>query len=809
MQKAFIFFPLILFFFLHLPSFSPLRCGYSSFSNCLLCNSNLTGCSQCESYNLTYQSPGYTVSEGSCIKCLSTGTQSQNFGCNRCKGDDKCDDGGCAVGLYYNNGLCTHCPNDTNCLNCSSPTTCLNCKAGFYVDQGSCQTCNRKFPACSECSSTVCTKCGSGYLLSKGVCEPCLDTKCAECDSSSCKTCIEGYYPSNKQCFPCSVGNCTFCPDDFCQKCKSPLALNNSYWPVTCINCSDPLIYLQAGCDTCKLNEDSKTEIIFNCTQCQDSYFLENNNCSVCSSNCISCLNAEKCLKCDSSMILYVSSSTKKTCVKTCDTSKQQNILMNGVCYNCSAYYSGNCSQCDTSKCISCASPTPFLRPPWNTSCESCDLLDVDLIYGDGICYQNPSGTIDSIISDLDNVYTLTLSCEVPSVIYLVLGLEWGSLTGDASVLDASDINIVKNRTGTVNDAWIKENIDDPYWLVYARVTTNMQGTYTGFIKAGIKLSGDVYSMKIWCVSQSGNIVSLPVSKQFYPQYNSGYTAVIAVKTNSTLSGENKTAVAKALYQIFGVANAFRVLITDESVEINQTNSNARRLDENSTNNDNSSNASTVVLQTYFFYSPPNWTLNLDEFDMNISTKISEEGFLAELNKALIPVNITIFEISLESQDQQSEPSFSDTQLLVSNTNKMLQFSLQLNKVSGYVTVAVAESSPVKNDSNATQTTTSLSQRLPTWELMEKRINGVGTNFSNYQRFYIIQGKKTTVTIENLNANTTYDIYFGAINTDFPNIQETIVYGALSFTKINIFGMRVGIMWGMILAAFMILYNFC
>jgi len=39
----------------------------------------------------------------SCIKCLSAGAQSQNFGCNRCKGDDKCDNGGCVVGLYFNN----------------------------------------------------------------------------------------------------------------------------------------------------------------------------------------------------------------------------------------------------------------------------------------------------------------------------------------------------------------------------------------------------------------------------------------------------------------------------------------------------------------------------------------------------------------------------------------------------------------------------------------------------------------------------------------------------------------------------------
>ena len=771
---------------------SPLKCGYQSYPNCLSCQSDNFGCSACESYNQTLKTAGFTLYQNSCIQCTLAGSQSPNIGCIKCLGNGKCDIGGCTLGYYYDSGVCKLCPTNQNCLNCSNANTCSGCADGFYLDQNTCQNCTRLSPNCLKCSATACSGCFPGYLLNgKGGCDPCLDSNCLDCDPSSCKTCISGYYPYKKQCLQCSVASCSSCPDNFCQSCNVPLALNNSFWPITCISCDRGLLNVTSNCSSCKYDEDLQN---FTCLTCADGFYLDASGiCQACSESCLRCIDSSICLNCSNSTILQISSTITHSCMKFCDVSKQANMLLNGACYSCSAYYSGNCTKCDTSKCLACASPTQYLRPPWNISCESCDLLGIDIKYGDGVCYQNPTASIDSVVPNSDNVYSLTLNCQVPSVIYIVLGLEWGNIAADGSVLDVIDLQTVENKTGIIRDIWIDRQNSDPYWMVYGRMTTDMKGQYSGVMAASIKLSGDIYSIKIWCISLSGNVVSTAVSKQFYPQYNMGYISVITVKTNDSLTSDNKSIVAKALYNLMNLNNALRVLITDEGVEVNRTSSGSRILSNTTQNTTNTTNA-TIVYQTTFFYCPPNWTLTVDSYDANISEIVIGNDFLKNLNQAISTSKIVIQSISADSQDEQGQPSFASTQLLILNSNQTLGFSLQLNKVNGYISVGVAESNPIDNKSNITTLTqSSLNDRIPSWDQMNKLINAVGTKFSNFQRFFAIQGKKNVILIDNLKSNTTYDIYFGATNADFPFYQSTNIYGELSFTRMNIFGERLGI----------------
>jgi hypothetical protein len=420
------------------------------------------------------------------------------------------------------------------------------------------------------------------------------------------------------------------------------------------------------------------------------------------------------------------------------------------------------------------------------------------------VCYSNTTAFISSIVPNSDNVFSISLTCQVPSTIYIVLALEWGS-DEDSQVINWITLDDVQNQTGNHSQVWIDRNINDPYWTVYGMVNTDSLGNYYGTVNASIKLSGDIYDVEIWCVSDSGGVISDPTSKQFYPEYNYGYSSAITISVNKILTSSNKTFIGKALYNMLNLSSAFRVLYTDEGVAINTTNSNSRRfLSSNSTNTTtNSSNQTNPsIVYQYLFYSPPNWTLNSDAYDLVISNLIANNSFLGELNTAVKSLNVIISAISAESTEEQGDPSFSVTTPTIINMNDSLQFTVQVNQVNGYLLVGVAESEPFINGTNGTMIFspfTTLDQRMPTWDNFTLKVNMMGTPFIDYQRIYTINGNTNVLTIGNLTPNTTYDIYFAATNSDFPFLMTTDIYGVWTFTMVNVFGERLGILWVLVL----------
>ena len=94
----------------------------------------------------------------------------------------------------------------------------------------------------------------------------------------SCIKCKETFYFFNEICTTCGavIDNCINCTQDtiepaLCIECSNGYLLRNNL----CLKCDD----LISNCTACKDDNGTNT-----CTNCQPTYFLDTNNCSLCSS---------------------------------------------------------------------------------------------------------------------------------------------------------------------------------------------------------------------------------------------------------------------------------------------------------------------------------------------------------------------------------------------------------------------------------------------------------------------------------------------------------------------------------------------
>ena len=166
------------------------------------------------------------------------------------------------------------CPNITYSQN--STSTCDNCSA-------SCKTCLN--------AADNCTDCYDGLWLDTNNCKNCTDgcTKCLS--ATNCSSCLSDYYFSDFKCLlNCStLANCDYCNKSvgggsiYCTDCSDSFWLDN----ITCVKCSDE-------CTTCQ----SAT----NCTSCISDYYLSDYKCLL---NCSTLDNCEYCNRSSTVVGLY------------------------------------------------------------------------------------------------------------------------------------------------------------------------------------------------------------------------------------------------------------------------------------------------------------------------------------------------------------------------------------------------------------------------------------------------------------------------------------------------------------------------
>lgn len=209
---------------------------------------------------------------------------------------------------------------------------CDSACSACLITANNCQTCvNSYFLSGNACVSI----CPPGYWgdISVNKCKSCIILDCLECSNAFlCTKCTNGKYLQNDGC----VANCdqTFYSISLsfiCEKCD-----------VSCFECFGPST--------------------FQCTTCNNRYFLLNNQCLKCGNNCFQCENKELCNVCENSYYLQ-----ENNCVDKCDIQGYYTSNLDLKCFKCN----NNCLSCSgplDSDCIDCSSNKKLI----NGKCEGC-----------------------------------------------------------------------------------------------------------------------------------------------------------------------------------------------------------------------------------------------------------------------------------------------------------------------------------------------------------------------------------------------------------------------------------------------------
>ncbi|KAL7714041.1 Protein serine/threonine kinase [Entamoeba marina] len=277
----------------------------------------------------------------------------------------------CYEGYESNVTNCNACP--SNCLRCYNGY-CINCEMNYYVTgSGGCSTINE--PIISY-ENEKAMKCNDGYYSNGNECIQCSDSNCVSCNSSTCLTCTN------------SINN----NDNSCQtKEDGEEIVNNN----GIIECNDGYYLINNECLTCSSKYDSNCELCdsLKCYSClngvliNNSYCLTDTGCEIEDSKCLNCndkgswFNGTSCEKCDEGCVNCINT----ICIK-CDDDYIINFENNTCskrrvdnCNTYSNYYSDRCIECndgyylnnDEQECYSC--PEHCTTCHNSTYCYECN----------------------------------------------------------------------------------------------------------------------------------------------------------------------------------------------------------------------------------------------------------------------------------------------------------------------------------------------------------------------------------------------------------------------------------------------------
>ncbi|CAD8056650.1 unnamed protein product [Paramecium sonneborni] len=361
----------------------------------------------------------------SCVQCNGIGKDSC-ISCNnvskRILWNHQCI---CMTSYYENQqqSVCEECHQSCKSCQGSSRNDCLGCYENYELMNGNC-VCNLGYfydynnMECGQCNYT-CEFCfGSG------------NDNCIKCklDSNRLKQdnkclCLDGYFEieGNPICQKCHI-NCMTCIEyESCLSCSSGKQLINN----KCVCQSKFFLFKQNFLDICKscskLCLSCYGELEFECLSCithstlqqnntcicDQGYYLINDECQICDTNCLTCVYSSiHCLDCQSNYVLQ----TNNIC---CHSS---NILINNQCDCISGQYmdsNGICQQC-ASACLTCSG-------------ISCDECQNKLFYGLScnnsatLIFQCSFVEINGTCAQCQNDYQLSLSktceCNLPNYV--------------------------------------------------------------------------------------------------------------------------------------------------------------------------------------------------------------------------------------------------------------------------------------------------------------------------------------------------------------------------------------------------------
>jgi hypothetical protein len=113
---------------------------------------------------------------------------------------------GCQSGAYFQDGICSLCPENSLCTEDD-----FECLKGFFKEGSECTSCGSGVAECDEEGEPL--ECEEGHYFNDNECTACPTEGLDACYTDDF-SCLPGYYKNDTDCTPCAVGeNCLGCPD--------------------------------------------------------------------------------------------------------------------------------------------------------------------------------------------------------------------------------------------------------------------------------------------------------------------------------------------------------------------------------------------------------------------------------------------------------------------------------------------------------------------------------------------------------------------------------------------------------------------
>lgn len=726
----------------------------SFLSNCTCAIANCTNCSA-GTCLLCDQGYGLYAENNVCLPCLLENCEACSFesktftpSCDKCKDN-----------MMFSNGSCRNCSSlIANCSLCRDANSCALCSQGFYLKKDSlCGQCgDSNTTGCSVCSADfACSSCQTGYYLAEDMtCIACAQRfpYCSACDTENCSACNAGYFLSSvSACEPCGVSHCKQCDNgEVCDVCEDEYTIFNN----TCVSCNN-----DTGLTNCLLCDIGETEK--KCLQCKATFFMNDaGGCDSCFPNsalCVACTNLSFCEQCDTGGYLYVDSQGSRTCVASCPQGTVLNLL-GGVCETCQAVFGKNCKNCTSQGCTQCdvESVTPFL---YGNSCSACNETNQKLLNYQ-YCYNSPKVSSFSAGNVAGFFVNIMINCSIESSVFFVYGLHGAA--------DGVPLSQVQGVTGVVPT---NDTVYD--WVGYGGgIATDIYGFLNITLNGPFKNSGETYSIKAWCVSENQyTSASSAGNTTTWSQRDNGAKVVeLRLMSSNYLNFGNKPLVAQALQNTIKLS---RRVFTEDAIPAESYASARRVLQQN-------------FYYNYSFFIAPDFTVTYDPLIEVINSSLMNstlfgEKITAALRKidstsAIKIVNTALVGLSNNTNPPQGflagYPEFS-----VQNQTIFVKFILQTEgKV--YLGAKVADNNYAVSSAGVVNATLS-------WDSFKNQLDYFGNNFVKFSKSTAKGGVLLQANLSELSANTSYFVFYGAGNNNFPE----------NTTKIGIQSVRTGWLW--------------
>lgn len=798
----------------------------ASVDNCKTYGSNEFTCSQCY--------PGDTLFSGNCTcmipNCDSCSVDSSNNTiCGRCSAFFGPQDGS-------DNSTCYSCYID-GCWNCSlnslNQPTCHNCSGGYFLQNNKCAQCSDVIPNCQNCvsanGSVVCLGCNADYMgryysngtnciacgsdslsqncqrcenygksdystgFSSGSCEMCQDgyaynnityfcsnscniSNCKYCStySSSCVQCNDGYswdYPT-QSCVFCNISNCSYCYGGSCYNCVSGFFTNQSG---KCFPCNGTAI---SNCLSSHCGNNSNQNQT--CSKCNVDYTLSQDyqSCVKCSnllSNCLRCDSTyiyndllgqsyytSICSKCDTGYHLqYMNDNLTYVCTQNCSSKHIYNDTLQ-MCVPCTDLFGPGCSSCNSTQCLTCESNYyKLLLPEANLTCSQCSNQSESIVNSsnvslcsrkENIHFQNFT-TINNSKSAFAN-----LTCAVASSKAFFA-------YGPADNLQSITLAIVQAKVGSSKNITIPSTADTN-WIGYGVKKQNGTNPVNITLVPPLRHTGEKYRLTVWCQSAVNASDVANSSQEWTQPDNGGKKTKISFTTSGKLTSTQKKSLGVAIKKTLKI---YRDIYTDDGELVPakvQTQTGSRILSSFRTLADNN---------TVTFIIVPDYTADTDFTSTLINQTVSNTSnnfvqnvtnYWNSLNSSntiqLSNVTTSIFSSSIPS------PILSSVTL--SHTDSSLTVSFTLTNTDGTFYAGCENTTYGLQYSNLS----TAGMTSPIWSQFIQGLNANSLALYKFANLSVTANQSSSITLQGLDSNKTYMVYYGASNNDVPPVYSLL-----------------------------------